>query len=167
MIRYMGIFIIGGVCIWCGFSFSDRLKIRSVFLRQFISALLSAEMEICFCANNLNTIFKRLSKEPQLYGFFGDCLENMNEIGMKNAWEKACENIKERACLKDKDADIIRQLGKELGMSDVQGQKEAIERICSLLKINETEARDEYIRLSGVYRKCGVLTAAFAALILI
>ena len=167
MIRYMGIFIISGVCIWLGFSFSDRLKIRSIFLTQFISALLSAETEICFCASNLRIIFKRLSKEPQLYGFFGDCLGNMDQMGIRKAWERASENIKERACLKDKDTEIIRQLGNELGMSDVQGQKEAIERICSLLKINETEARDEYIRLSGVYRKCGVLTAVFAVLILI
>lgn len=167
MIRYIGIFIIGGVCIWLGFSFSERLKIRSAFLTQFISSLLSAQTEICFCANNLRTIFSRLNKEPQLYGFFGDCLKDMNENGIKNAWENASENVKERACLKDKDTDIIRQLGKELGMSDVKGQKEAIERICSLLKINETEAREEYIRLSGVYKKCGVLIAAFVSLILI
>lgn len=167
MIKYIGILMLFVVCVRSGFLMSQRLKKRSEFLTYFISALFSVETEICFSANNLKSIFLRLGKEENLHGFFSDCYKKIDEEGIKKVWDQATDNVKEKACLNDKDINIIRQLGKELGMSDIQGQKSAIERVCSLLKTNEAEARDEYIRLSAVYRKCGFLAGIFIAIVMI
>ena len=90
----------------------------------------------------------------------------MSERGIKRAWSEAVDAAAGRAALTEGDCEALRSLGPELGMSDITGQKRAIERASELLSQRAAEAEADCERLTRVYRGCGLLSGAFAVLML-
>lgn len=157
--------MIGIVCSYAGFCAAGRLKKRRDTIRGFIASLKAAETEILFGRTDLREIFKRLSAGSCENDFFGACAKYTGELGIRQAWSRALNETTDM--LKNDEKEVIRSLGSELGMSDVEGQKRAIERVCGLLERAYDEANGEYMRLGGVYRKCGVLCGAFVVIVLL
>lgn len=166
MLRMTGALLICLVCIWVGFSAADRLRRRRDFLECFVTSLSVLETEITFGMRGLGTIFRDMSSDDRLYGLYGSCAETLAERGIKTAWSDAVNGVCDNAALTGADAETIRALGSELGMSDVGGQKRAIERTAELLSKSADEAGERCMRLTKVYRGCGVLSGIFAVLML-
>ena len=166
MLRFAGALLIGAVCTMYGFLSSDQLKKRYVFFREFITSLSVIETEITFGKYELRKIFRRMEDKPELCGLYSICAENIKEIGIKRAWEQAAEAAAEKACIRSEDISMVQSLGAELGMSDVEGQKNAIARTRELAKKCETTATEEYNRLGRAYRLCGALAGVFCVLMI-
>lgn len=166
MIRLMGALLICAVCIWVGFSSADRLRRRRDFLESFVTSLSVLETEIVFGKYELEDIFGRMSADERLYGMYKLCAGQIGEYGIKRAWNDAVSAVADAASLTDNDIDTVCALGPELGMSDINGQIRAIERTSELASKNAAEAGERCARLTRVYRGCGVLSGAFAVLML-
>lgn len=166
MLRLIGSIMIGAVFAAFGFALSDKLKKRMDFLDAFITSLTALETEITFGKYKLHTIFKSIDSE-KLFGFYGVCNKYIREKGIREAWEKAAEETAKEAYLNENDINAVSVLGAELGKTDVGGQKKNIERARELLEVCAANAREEYGRLSKVYKGCGVLAGIFVVIVLI
>ncbi len=166
MIRLIGSMMIGSVCAWLGFVMADRLKKRRDFLSAFITSLTVLETEIEFGRRALEKAFAELDKE-ELFGFYRLCRDEMREIGIKKAWERAAEKTAEKAYLNQGDIRAISSLGAELGMTDVGGQKKNIARAREILAGCFDEAESDHKRLAKVYKSCGVLAGIFIVIVFI
>lgn len=166
MLKLFGSLMIGAVCAWYGFVLSDKLKKRMDFLDAFITSLTALETEISFGKYELRTIFKKLDNE-RLFGFYKRCAEHIRETGIHDAWERAAADTAGAAYLRENDINAISVLGSELGKTDIEGQRKNISRVRELLNICAENAREEYGRLSKVYRSCGVLAGVFVVIVLI
>ncbi len=166
MVRLMGALMVCAVCIWAGFSAADRLRRRRDFLRDFVTSLSVLETEIAFGKYDLEEIFGRMNADEHLYGMYKTCSEQLGEYGIKRAWNNAVSAVADAASLTDSDIDAVCALGAELGMSDINGQIRAIERTAELSSGNAGEAEERCTRLTRVYRGCGMLSGAFAVLML-
>ena len=166
MLRLAGAVLIGVVCAMYGFFSADKLKKRYSFFREFITSLSVLETEITFGKYELRRIFKRMEDRPELCGLYSICAENIRESGIKRAWENAAETAAEKAGLRTEDISAVQSLGAELGMSDIEGQKNAIARTMELAKKCEMRAADEYDRLGRAYRVCGALAGVFCVLMI-
>lgn len=167
MIKATGAAMVCAVCIWAGFSAADRLKRRRDFLGIFLTSLSVLETEIMFGKYELKRIFSCMSGDERMYGMYSLCAGLIGERGIKRAWEEATESVADTASLTDDDIEAICALGSELGMSDTDGQRRAIERTVEIIKAHSQEAAERCARLSRVYRGCGVLVGIFAVLMLI
>lgn len=162
----------GGLCVflamsYCGFYFSGRLKKRRDFLVAIADALMFIQSEIEFGRFDLKNIFIRINDSAALCNFFGRCAELTEDNTIQNAWINAVEECKDKAYLKQSDTDTLLQLGRQIGMSDVVGQKAAIKRTVTHLDQYAKSADEDYQRLGKPYRSCGILLGVFCLIIVI
>lgn len=161
MIRLAGAVIIGCVCAYYGFYSAIQLRMRRDFLRAMLTALASVENEISFGRLRLRHIFHNLSGRAGLYGFFDMCEKVVESEGIHRAWDNAVKYVSEKVHLKKEDISALSMLGDELGMSDADGQRKALECVCGLLRTNLKDAEEVYGRMARVYRSCGILAGLF------
>lgn len=161
MIRIIGAGLIGIVCAYAGFRAAEKLKRRKAFFTEFILSLGIVETEIVFGQKSLIRIFKELKEREYVGDFYGEVCESLMQKGIKAAWREGVKNGIENVSLKDDEESILLSLGSELGMSDIEGQKRAINRTVVLLKNVENKAAEEYMRLAKAYKWCGVLAGVF------
>lgn len=166
MLRIIGSVMVLTACAWAGFSAADRLRRRRDFLTSFITSLTVMQTEIVFGRRALAEIFRGLDREGRLYGFYGSCAGAVAEKGIRRAWNEAVDRAAARAALTAGDIDVLRSVGAELGMSDIDGQTRTIKRASELLSANAAEAGESYARLAKMYRGCGALSGIFAVLML-
>lgn len=164
-VRLFGGGLIACATAWRGMCEAQRLQHRVEFLKAISAGLETVKTEMEFGRYELGYIFRKLNMKNDR-DFFKNCQKGIEEKGIKTAWFNAVAEIKDQGFLKDNDSDIILQLGNRLGMSDIEGQKNSIDMTVSELKKNITVAEEEYIRLSKVYRGCGVLLGIFIMIIL-
>lgn len=165
MVRLFGGLLVFCVSSYCGFYLSGRLKARRDFLRAMSGALsfIAAEIEYSQC--DLANIFKRADSSPALCGFFSRCAEGIEEHGIRKAWAKEVEECVSSGLLRD--GEILKGLGRQLGMSNIEGQKKTIERAVAALDSDEKTADEEYVRLAKPYRSCGILLGVFFLIIIV
>lgn len=163
MLRLVGGVLIFAVSTYCGFYLSGRLRTRVDFLRAMGDALSFISSEIEFGHYELADIFNRITI-PVVSDFFKVCAKFIKHDGVRQVWEREVLNCN---VIKREDADILMQLGNQLGRTDVEGQKNAISRAISGLDKNAKSANEEYIRLGKTYKECGALLGLFFMIILI
>ena len=164
--------LLGGICVlvfasYGGFYMSGRLKSRRDFLHSMAESLTYIESEIEFGHYELKNIFMRIDKASAVYDFFKKCAEGLNKSGIRCVWERSIAECGETIPLKNEDIDVLLQLGAQIGMSDVAGQKTAIRRAVTHLDTFASTADKEYARLGKTYRSCGVLLGIFFLIIVI
>lgn len=167
MLRLIGGLMAATVSALYGFGMANRLKRRRDFLTALSGALSFIAAEIKFGRYHMPNIFAKIDNVPSLCGFFTTVGEKMAEDGLRKAWGCGLETVSERACLRAEDVQTLMSLGGELGMSDVSGQSDAIARAVTHIDEGICNAREEYERLSRVYRGCGVLLGVFFLIIVI
>ncbi len=165
-IRFIGSTLVAIAVTWWGMCEAKKLKERVEFLRALLSGLLTAKAEIEFGRYEIGYIFKRINMNNDK-GIFKICSGLIKEKGIKAAWETAVNNVCDEGFLKGNDKNVIIQLGKSLGMSDVEGQKNNIDMVVAELKKSISVAEEEDMRLGKVYKGCSVLLGVFIMIILI
>lgn len=167
MIRLFGGILIFIVSAYCGFYFSGRLKNRRDFLRAMSDALAFTATEMEFSHHALEGIFRRADVSPALCGFFAMCADSIERNGVRSAWHNSVIECCEKASLKTEDRETLLQLGSQIGMSDIEGQKKAIKRTITHLDEYAKSADEEYTRLSKPYKSCGILLGVFVLIMII
>ncbi len=166
MLKLFGGTLIFIVLAYCGFYFAERLKKHRDFLSSVSCALSFTATEIEFGHSELEQIFRRADTSPALCGFFTVCADEIKNLGIRKAWSNAVNVFEERMMLSPPEKDTLLQLGNQLGMSDVGGQRTAISRTVHQLDEYAALADAEYVRLSKPYRSCGILLGVFVLIII-
>lgn len=121
-IRIIGAVMIFSVSTYLGFSFADRLKKRYVYLRNILTSLNLLETEIGFGVSKLKQAFLTIDKSADTRGLFKTAADNLEDVGIKQAWRGAVYEKRQELYLTDADADALNALGAQLGMTDVENQ---------------------------------------------
>lgn len=155
------------VSVYFGFYLSNRLKLRCGFLKEMVSAIMFTLSEIEFTHAELSDIFKRIGTRKYAGDFFVRCAANIRANGIRRTWEEAVDNAADRVYLTAEDIEVMKELGMYLGMSDIDGQKNAIGIAAARLGENIKGADEEYARMSKTYKSCGVLLGALCFIIIL
>ncbi len=164
--KLAGAAIIFFACLLAGIREADRLKKRTVYLKNIQTALNLLETEIAFGKNHLKRVFKSIEKSADCRGLFEETAENIESLGIKKAWRSALHNKEEELCFKSGDTDTLLTLGNQLGMTDAENQIKNIKYIRELLEKNVQEAEGEYSRLGRLYRSGGAMAGLLLILLL-
>lgn len=165
--KLVGATVIFIVCAYAGFSLSDRLKKRCVYLRNVCTALNLLETEIAFGGSRLKQAFIRLDSAADTRGLFKTAAEKTEELGIKRAWQESVEEKQEELRLTEKDTEVLKSLGGRLGMTDTENQIKNISYAKKQLEAQISQAEGEYERTGRLYRSGGILVGLFLILILI
>ena len=144
-----------------------RLQKRVKYLDSFAAALEYLKAHICFSDFEMEKALRLTGDISDTGGVFHMAAENMKADGIKKAWKRAVYINADKMCLKVPDADALASLGERLGLTDAEDQKKNIENVLVSLAVCRAEARAEYEKNGRLYRSCGVMCGALAALLLI
>ena len=164
--KLIGAAIIFAACVYAGFSMSDRLKKRCVYLKNICAALNLLETEITFGKSRLKQAFLKIDKSGDTKGLFKSAADCMEKTGIKKAWRSAVKDKQTELRLSDDDAQTLALLGERLGMTDAEDQIKNIAYTRRRLEGNMVNAEEEYAKFGRLYRNGGILAGLFLILIL-
>ncbi|MBO5059757.1 MAG: stage III sporulation protein AB [Clostridia bacterium] len=163
MLKLIGaVMIIVSGAAW-GFLQSERLKKRTEELEKLISALGLLENDIAYGKRDIKTALYSIGRLQDVK-LFCSAAENMDSVGIKNAFLSALDTHGEYLSGTDKEAAAV--LADNLGMTDSSTQIKCIRHTVGILKTAHENAVCEYEKSGKLYRGIGVL-AGLAAVILL
>jgi stage III sporulation protein AB len=169
MIKIIGCAVILGASTVAGFIYSERLKYRVFQLNEVQRAIYQLQNEITYVHALLPDAFKSVankSKEPirELFNKASDLLKDNNFENVYEVMSSALNLVKGTIYLNSDDINVILDLSKTLGESDIEGQISifslTIANLKKQIKISE-EFMNKNIRM---YRYLGF---SFGAMIVI
>lgn len=157
------------ICTLTGSYFSGRLKQKCIFLKDISYMLEELRLLIEFESAEVGEIIQRLLKNKRLseLGFISDIAERIavgSDFG--SLWESAVE-MQHYDFLSSEEKEFIKDIGRKLGKSDINGQINAIKFEKNELENMIRTADDDYCRKAKIYRSLGVLCGAFIAIMFI
>lgn len=150
-----------------GIYFSSMLKDRVIFLKKINCMLEEIFILLKYRSATVYEITETLSRDERFSGldFLGD-IKFSAEKSFCRSW---CEAVEEHRyyCLKNSDRELLMDIGRNLGTSELEGQLGAVRSRQAELESIISAAEDEYRRKARLYRSLGVLAGVFIALILV
>ncbi len=161
---YSGIFL---TCSTIGLLKSQKYVYRVDELKEFKNALNMFKTKIKFTYEPLPEIFKQISGTiaPTIGSIFKIASYNMNFLTAGEAWNKAMDTDILNITLEDKN--ILKDLSKLLGATDVEGQISQIEVTSNFLDEQIKKAEKEKEKNERMYRKLGVIIGLGIVIILV
>jgi len=147
------------------------LRERTLALRRIQAALEVLQTEISFLQTPLPEAFHRVG---QLTGgsvgeFFITAGRRVQDSGLpaERGWREALEEFSASTSLAGEDTEILRGLGKTLGISDRLDQSRHLSLARERLAALEAQAREVEARNSRLYRYLGILSGLALVLLLL
>lgn len=172
MIKMIGCAVILGASTMAGFIYSERLKYRVFQLNEVQRAIYQLQNEITYVHALLPDAFKSVahkSKEP-IKGFFNKTSELLLNNECENVYEamsSAMNLVKSRLYLNSDDINVILDLSKTLGESDIDGQNSMFTLTIANLK-KQIKVSEEYMHKNiKMYRYLGFSFGATLVITLI
>lgn len=156
----------GGLGILKSLSFSDRLN-DLADLKHMIRIL---QTEMNYKKDPLPNAFSRISKYKNTAAMhlLAACSENMkNNLDFRQCWENAITSTYNGTSLKDDDLRILKDMGLQLGKSDLQGQAAMFSLTNIKLDDQIAEAAEERKTKGKMYKSLGFSIGAVIAILLI
>lgn len=163
MVKLMGAVMTGFACAYFGFKLSLSLKKRIASLTDICTSLEMLESEISFTADKLKRAFLRVDRN----GLFTSAAEEIEDKGIKKAWNNAVSKSQKRLCLTDADCNAVCMLGETIGKTDLDNQIKHIKYVKSAVMSQRDGAQAEYNRFGRVYRSGGVLIGLMIIIVLL
>jgi stage III sporulation protein AB len=172
MIKIIGCAVILGASTMAGFIYSERLKYRVFQLNEVQRAVHQLQNEITYVHALLPDAFKSVahkSKEPikELFNKTSELLSDNEYENVYEAMNSAMSLIKNRLYLNSDDINVILDLSKTLGESDIEGQNSIFsltkENLKKQIKISE-ELMNKNIKM---YRYLGFSFGAMLVIVLV
>ena len=172
MIKIIGCAVILGASTMAGFIYSERLKYRVFQLNEVQRAVHQIQNEITYVHALLPDAFKSVahkSKEPikELFNKTSELLSDNECENVYEAMNSAINFINGKLYLNSDDINVILDLSKTLGESDIEGQNSmfslTIENLKKQIKISE-EFMNKNIKM---YRYLGFSFGAMLVIALI
>lgn len=161
---YSSIFL---VCSTIGLLKSQKYIYRVNELREFKNALNMFKTKIKFTYEPLPEIFRQISGaiKPNIGSIFKIASYNMNFFSAGDAWNKAIDTDILNINLEDKN--VLKNLSKLLGTTDLEGQLSQIEMTSNFLDEQIKKAEKEREKNESMYRKLGMIIGLGIVIILI
>ncbi|MBZ9688013.1 stage III sporulation protein SpoAB [Clostridium estertheticum] len=169
MIKLIACAVILGASTRAGFIYSERLKYRVFQLNEVQRAIYQLQNEITYVHALLPDAFKSVaqkSKEPirELFNKTGELLSDNDYENVYEAMNCAMNLIKSRIYLNPDDINVILDLSKTLGESDIEGQISIFSLTLANLKKQIKISEDFMNKNVRMYRYLGF---SFGAVIVI
>lgn len=161
---YSSIFL---VCSTIGLLKSQKYIYRVNELREFKNALNMFKTKIKFTYEPLPEIFRQISGaiKPNIGSIFKIASYNMKFFSAGDAWNKAIDTDILNINLEDKN--VLKNLSKLLGATDLEGQLSQIEMTSNFLDEQIKKAEKEREKNESMYRKLGMIIGLGIVIILI
>lgn len=169
MIKYISLIAILFLAIYIGNLMSKKYINRVKELIQMRLALNILKSKIKFTQIPLKDIFEQIQKnteEANIKEFWNNVIRELNNnLGIENAWENAIK--KTETSLNKEDLNILHDMGKMLGKTDVDGQVSNLEIASFFIETQIQKAEVEKQKNSKLYKTLGVVTGLAIIIILI
>jgi len=157
-------------CFGAGMVKALEFSYRHRQLREIHRSFKRLQTEIQYVRETLPILLERLAEEENglLAAFYNDVCESLKkgEKSFYECWDASVSNIYSNSSLLKEDKEILRQLGQELGKSDLQGQKSAFERFFSRLEEQIKESEEVKKKKGKMYQSLGFYGGILIALLL-
>ena len=167
MLKFIGTIIIISAATFTGCYFSAALKKRLILLKKLNYMLEEILLLLRYKSATVYEIAETLAVDERFYEF--EFLRNIGrgeDISFQQSWCVAVYGSS--FCgLKKSDIELIADIGKKLGTSDLDGQVSTVMLQRSELETAISSAEEEYAKKAKLYRSLGALTGAFVAIMLI
>jgi len=169
MIKIIGCVVILVASTMAGFIYSERLKYRVFQLKEIQRAVYQLQNEITYVHALLPDAFKSIaekSKEPikELFNKTSELLTNNEYENVYAAMNSAIDLTKEKLYVNSDDINVILDLSKTLGESDIQGQNSMFSLTIANLKKQITISEEYMNKNIKMYRSLGF---SFGAMLVI
>lgn len=160
------IFIVAASTI-LGILLSKKYSNREKELKEMKSALNIFATKIKFTYEPIPNLFLEISNKigGNIGQIFARASSRMKDESASDAWTNALSEVKSN--LLEEDIVILKNLGRLLGQTDVEGQLSEIEVVMQFLDTQLENARQEKIKNEKMYRTLGIVTGLTIAIILI
>ena len=154
-----------------GYLYGERFKNRLVQLKELKRALIDFENDITYTYTTLpesieNISIKAKSPIKELFNEISLKLKNNQVENVYMAFKESINEHKKKISLKDKDFEILLDLSKSLGETNVYGQVKIFNLAKEKLNIELEGAEEECNKNIKVYRYLGVSLGAMIAIFL-
>ena len=172
MIKIIGCAVILGASTMAGFIYSERLKYRVFQLNEVERAIHQLQNEITYVHALLPDAFKSVaqkSRNPikELFNKTGELLSGNEYDNVYEAMNSAMNTIKSGLNLNCDDINVILDLSKTLGESDIEGQKNMFTLTIGNLK-KQIKMSEEFMKKNiKMYRYLGFSFGAMLVIALI
>ena len=172
MIKIIACAVILGASTVAGFIYSERLKYRVFQLNEVQRAIYQLQNEITYVHALLPDAFKSVaqkSKEPirELFYRTSELLSDNSYENVYEAMNSAMNLIKNRIYLNSDDINVILDLSKTLGESDIEGQISIFSLTLANLKKQIKISEDYMNKNIKMYRYLGFSFGATIVIVLI
>lgn len=155
---------------WIGYDWSLQLQKRTKQLRSLIYSLQLMEAEMGYTYAPLQKVFSSVHEkttEPVSY-FYKYLQQALTESvsDFSEVWEHALEKLLKQSALKQEEAAILSQFGKNLGNHTFLQQEKHIHLTMHHLKEILNNAIDEQHKYERMAKSLGVLAGIFIVLLL-
>ncbi len=159
--------IIIGLSSAIGILFSKKYVNREKELKEMKNSLNIFATKIKFTYETVPNVFMEISNkiEGNIGNIFARAVNRMKEIPAGEAWIQALEETKYN--LNKEDISVIKNLGRMLGQTDLEGQISEIETVNEFLTSQLENAREERKKNEKMYRTLGLVCGLTIAIILI
>lgn len=167
MFKYAGLILIILISSFSGVYFSTALKSRLATLKKVNYLIDEIIILLRYKASTVYEIIGYLTGNERFAEF--SFLEKISADGDCSFQLEWCNSLEENPPLnlKQDDLQILADIGKNLGTSDIEGQISTLNIQRNELKILISSAETEYEKKSKLYRSLGVLVGAFISVMLI
>lgn len=167
IIKTFFLIVIFGLAVYIGNSKANQYVYRVKELICIKSALNIFENKIKFTQSPLEEIFKSIgenSAEQNIKNIF-QALAMKENINIHKKWENAISNIESN--LNSEDKNILIDMGKILGTTDVDGQVSNIKITSSFINRQIEKAEQEKEKNAKIFRTLGIVSGLTIIIILI
>jgi len=171
MIKIIGCMVILCASTMAGFIYSERLKYRVFQLNEIERAIYQLQNEITYVHALLPDAFESIaskSKEPinQLFDKTSELLSNNEYENVYEAMNNAVIFIKSKLHLTSDDINVLLDLSKTLGESDIQGQSSMFTLTMANLKKQIKTSEEFMSKNTKMYRYMGFSFGAVLVILL-
>lgn len=149
-----------------GMLISKKYEERVNELKEFKNALNMFKTKIKFTYEPIPEIFEQISKqiEPKTGKIFKLASSNMEVLTAGDAWNLAIDT--DLLNINDEDKNVLKNLSKLLGQTDVEGQVNQIELTSQFLEEQIKKAEKERLKNEKMYRILGMVIGLVIVIIL-
>lgn len=169
IIKYICIFLILIISIFIGTLYSKKYSNRVNDLEEMKNALNIFEAKIKYTYKPIPEVFKDISNiiKPNIGKIFIKASDYMKNESASSSWEKALEECKDNTNLNNDDIEILKNLSKTLGNTDLEGQVSSIKLTSNFLDNQIKISQEEKNKNSKLFRTLGAGIGISIAIILV
>ena len=169
IIKLIGILIIIIIPTYIGVIYAKSFEYRVKDLQEIRNALNIFKAKIKYTYKPVPEVFLEISKEVKdnIADVFKDASELMKNKIASEAWENALKDNEKNLNITKEDINVLFNLGKMLGNTDLEGQISIIDLTCNMLEKQIEDAMEVKNKNSKLYKTLGAGIGLTIAIILI